>query len=147
MTHVEMSTAIRADADSLWHEIGAFERVGDWHPWLERVETEGRRRIPYDKEGRRHIETLQESNVHERRYRYTIDASPMPIRNHSAELRVDDNRDGTSTVRWSADFDVDGPDPSSTVATVEQFMRAGLDNLRQRHADDATPPAASQPSS
>jgi Polyketide cyclase / dehydrase and lipid transport len=146
MTHVEMSTAIPADADSLWGEIGAFGRV-DWHPWLERVETEGRRRIPYDKKGRRQIETLQESNAQARCYRYTIDSSPMPIRNHSAELRIDDNHDGTSTVHWSADFDVDGPDPSSTVATVEQFMRAGLDSLRQRHAADARRPAASRSSS
>ena len=91
-------------------------------------------RIPYDKEGRRHVETLQESNAQARCYRYTIDSSPMPIRNHTAELSVDDNRDGTSTVRWSADFDVEGPDPAKTVATIEQFMGAGLDSLKQRHA-------------
>src|SRR5437899_11819495 len=115
-THVELSTAIPADAESLWHEIGAFGRV-DWHPWLERGETQGRQRIPYDKEGRRQIETLQESNAEARRYRYTIDSSPMPIRNHSAELRVDDNHDGTSTVPCSAALHGDGPEPSSTVGT------------------------------
>jgi hypothetical protein len=134
MTHVALSTVIHADAESLWQEIGAFGRVGEWHPWLERVETEGRQRIPYDKQGRRHIETLQESDAQARRYRYTIDSSPMPIRNHTAELSVDDNHDGTSTVRWSADFEVEGPDPAKTVATIEQFMGAGLDSLKQRHA-------------
>ena len=82
MTHVALSTVIHADAESLWQEIGAFGRVGDWHPWLERVETEGRQRIPYDKQGRRHVETLQESDAQARCYRYTIDQSPMPIRNH-----------------------------------------------------------------
>ena len=28
MTHVAMSTVVRGNADTLWNEIGAFERLG-----------------------------------------------------------------------------------------------------------------------
>ena len=133
MAHVEMSTVVHADANTLWDEIGAFERVGAWHPLLDRVEVEGRRRIAYDKNGIRHVETLQESYSRKRRYRYTIDESPMPIRNYTAELRVDDNQDGTSTVRWSGDFDVADQERDKTVAIIETFFKAGLTSLRGRH--------------
>jgi hypothetical protein len=133
MPHVEMSTVIRADPDSLWREIGAFERVGDWHPLLEKVEVAGRRRIPYDKDGIRQVETLQQSDRRRRRYRYTIDESPMPIRNYTAELSVDDNHNGTSTVRWSGDFEVAERERDNTVATVERFFKAGLSSLKGRH--------------
>jgi mxaD protein len=133
MPHVEMSTVVRTDPNTLWREIGAFERVGDWHPLLNKVQIEGRRRIPYDKNGIRHVETLQESDPQQRRYRYTIDESPMPISNYTAELSVHDNHDGTSTVRWSGDFDVPDRDRAKTVATVEGFFKAGLTSLRGRH--------------
>src|SRR5262245_55348485 len=123
MTHVAMSTVVRADADTLWDEIGAFERVGTWHPLLDRAAIEGRRRIPYDENGIRHVETLQESDAQRRCYRYTIDESPMPIRNYIAELRVDDNHDGTSTVRWSGDFDVADQERDKTVAIIESFFK------------------------
>src|ERR1051325_6187613 len=105
MPHIELSTSIHADPDSLWREIGAFDRVGEWHPLVAKVESEGRRRIAYDKEGLCQVEELQELDARHRRYRYTIDSTPMPIGNWVAELSVHDNRDGTSTVRWTADFD------------------------------------------
>ena len=133
MPHIELSTAIRADADSVWREIGAFDRLGDWHPLIEKVESAGRRRIAYNKNGIRQVETLQQSDRRRRRYRYTIDESPMPIRNTTAELSVDDNHDGTSTVRWSSDFEVAERECADTVATVERFFKAGFSSLKGRH--------------
>ena len=37
MSHVEASTRIHKDANTLWREIGSFQGVGAWHPWLKSV--------------------------------------------------------------------------------------------------------------
>lgn len=61
-------------------------------------------------------------------YRHRMEKTEMPVRDYAAELRVEDNRDGTSTVVWSPEFE---PmlDDAKTFDGVRSFMKAGLDNI------------------
>lgn len=34
MPHVEASTDVPVDVDTLWRQVGSFQGVGDWHPML-----------------------------------------------------------------------------------------------------------------
>ena len=78
----------------------AFGAIGTWHPLLEKVESEGEhegsRRTAKAKDGSRQVERLQELKPNERRYRYSIESTAMPIKNYVSELRVDDAGDGMS---------------------------------------------------
>ena len=136
MPHTAISVPIATNADSLWRKIGAFGAIGTWHPLLEKVESEGEhegsRRTAKATDGSRQVERLQEAKPNERRYRYSIESTGMPIKNYVSELRVDDDGAGMSKVTWSGDFDVTGDDPS-VVKTIEDFYKAGLDSLKTRY--------------
>jgi hypothetical protein len=79
--------------------------------------------------GAKLVERLQEVSPTERLYRYSIEASPLPISNYVSEIRVKDSGDGSSTVEWSSDFNVNTSNEGDVVKTIQEVYRAGLDNL------------------
>jgi hypothetical protein len=136
MPHAEVSLPIKAPADELWKIVSSFGGIADWHPALERVDSEGEQpgahRTAHTMGGMRQIECLLECKPEERRYRYEINASPLPVRNYVAEIKVDDTGDGTSRVTWYADFEAPGKQLAEVTHTVEDFYRAGLRSLKER---------------
>ena len=75
-------------------------------------------------------ERLEEISPTERLYRYSILESPLPISDYFSEIRVKDNGDGTSTVEWSSDFNVNNVNgENDVIKTVQEVYKAGLDNL------------------
>lgn len=141
MAHAEGTARVAVDADTLWRAIGSFQGVGDWHPLLDRVEGEGERpgaiRTAFTAEGQQQVECLREVDAGERRYRYTMESSPLPVADYSAELRVDSDRGDTSTVRWAADFVVTTGDEADAVAMVEGFLQAGVAAVADRYGRSA----------
>jgi hypothetical protein len=60
--------------------------------------------------------------------------SGLPVRNYTAELRLDDAGAGASKETWSARFDpVDAGDEQSAKA-IRSFLKAGVDALAKRFA-------------
>jgi mxaD protein len=141
MAHVLQSARVARHARSLWREIGSFGDVGRWHPMLAALESEGEepgaRRWARTKSGSTQIERLANANPLQRSYIYAIESTPMPVKNYVAELRVDDNGDGTSTVVWQGEFDVRdevaAQDRRRVVSEIEDFFRAGLDRLKEQY--------------
>lgn len=133
MPKVTMSTPVAMNADQLWQAIGSFAAIGQWHPMMERVdsngETKGSLRTLRLIGGAKLVERLEEVSPTERLYRYSILESPLPISNYFSEIRVKDNGDGTSTVEWSSDFNVNTSSERDVVKTVQEVYQAGLDNL------------------
>ena len=41
MSEVIATAQIPLGADALWHKISAFGAIGDWHPMLDRADSEG----------------------------------------------------------------------------------------------------------
>jgi hypothetical protein len=138
MTTIIETARVGKAPDTLWHEIGQFGAVGRWHPLLSKVASEGERegclRTAEGRDGSRQTERLLKttSKRHCYRYRYRMEETAMPVHNYTAELRVDDNRDGTSTVVWSAQFEPTA-DTAKTVESIRGFLKAGLDNIARLH--------------
>ena len=134
MPKVTMSTPVAMNADALWQAMGSFAAIGQWHPMMEKVESEGENKGSIRTlqliGGAKLVERLEEISPRERLYRYSIIESPLPITNYVSEIRVKDNGDGTSTVEWSSDFEVNSTTgETDVVKTVQEVYQAGLDNL------------------
>jgi hypothetical protein len=138
MAQAEAIVDIPVDADTVWRRIGSFQAVGDWHPMLETVEGSGDQpgavREAVTVQGQRQVERLRELDESARFYRYTIDSGPLPVRGYVAELRVHPTGANSSSVRWVTDFELAPGGGTDTVATVQTFLTAGLDNLRREYA-------------
>jgi hypothetical protein len=136
MPHAEVSLPIKAPADQVWRAVGSFSGIDEWHPLLTRVDSEGEQpgahRTAHMRSGNRQVECLLECRPEERRYRYEVNATPLPVKNYIAEIKVDDNGDGSSRVTWCADFDTPGSRLEHVTRTVEDFYRAGLRQLKER---------------
>ncbi len=141
MAHVLQTARVARHARTLWREIGSFGDVARWHPMLAALESEGEepgaRRWAHGRDGRTQVERLANANPLQRSYIYAIESTPMPVKNCVAELRVDDNGDGTSTIVWQSEFDVrddvDAQDRRRVVSEIEDFFRAGLDRLKEHY--------------
>ena len=133
MPKVTMSTPVAMNADALWQAMGSFAAIGNWHPMMEKVESEGEKKGSMRTlqliGGAKLVERLEEVSPTERLYRYSIIESPLPISNYFSEIRVKDNGDGTSLVEWSSDFDVNTGNETDVVKTVQEVYQAGLDNI------------------
>ena len=133
MPKVNMSTPLAANADNLWQAIGGFGAIADWHPAIEKAdltgETKGSVRTLHLVGGGTITERLEEVSASERVYRYSITDSPLPISNYVAEIKVNDNGDGTSTVEWSSEFEAKGVGDNEALTTIQGIYQAGFDNL------------------
>ncbi|MGY4622445.1 SRPBCC family protein [Bradyrhizobium sp. USDA 4486] len=109
MTNVVETARIAERPDVLWRDVGLFGAIGQWHPLLSKVESEGEHpgalRAAEAKDGSRQIERLLEATPAKHLYRYRMEKTAMPVRDYSAEFRIEDNHDGTSTVVWLAEFE------------------------------------------
>jgi mxaD protein len=133
MPKVTMSTPVAMNADALWQAIGSFAAIGDWHPMVEKVDSQGEQKGSVRTlqliGGAKLVERLEEVSPTERLYRYSIVESPLPVSNYVAEIRVKDKGDGSSLVEWSSDFTVNTRNENDVVKTFQEVYQAGLDNL------------------
>jgi hypothetical protein len=127
---------VGAPAAGRWRDIGGFGAIGDWHPMLAKVTSEGEAedslRFAETRGGARQTERLIKGDPGQHFYRYRMESSPMPVRDYIGELRVEDNGDGTSTVVWSAEFE---PTLSGfrTVEEIRDFLKVGLQSIADLH--------------
>ena len=62
-------------------------------------------------------------------YRYSLEQTPMPVRNYTGEFRIDPAGDSASTVTWSAEFELAPEADPKTVDSIRQFLHVGVQNL------------------
>ncbi len=136
MTKIVETAHIGEPAGEVWEHVGRFSAIGDWHAMVAKVTSEGDevgsvRRIETT-DGATSIERLIEISSAPFFYRYSIEASPLPVRDYVGELRVDDNGDGTSTVVWAADFEL-ALSSFRTLEGVRSFIKTGLTSISDQH--------------
>lgn len=125
------------DADAAWRLIGDFGSVGEWHPMLADVQSEGNepgaiRRATGD-DGRCLIERLEAFDPDQHIYRYAVVESDLPVKDYTAEFRIDEAGADESVVVWTARFDaLDDAFESATL--VDQFLKAGVEALAEAFA-------------
>lgn len=129
MPHVQATTELLVDADTLWRRIGSFQRV-DWHPMLANVEGGGEEpgavRRAKGRDGTEQVEKLLDIDPSRHFYRYAIVSTQMPVSDYVAELRVTDSHDGASAVLWASDFAVDPQQEAVAVEMIRDFLEAGV---------------------
>lgn len=139
MPRITETATIGMDPETLWNEIGEFGSVGDWHPMLESTETRGQGqgavRIAHAKAGGDQVERLQTLDPERHLYRYTMESSPMPVRDYSGEFRIDAAGSAASTVVWSARFELTPDGDGKTIEAVRQFLHAGTVGLLRRFGE------------
>jgi hypothetical protein len=83
MTQIVETVQVGEPAGEVWERIGRFGGVGEWHPMLRKVTSEGdevgsvRRTESID--GRTSVERLVETSARPLFYRYRVESSPLPF--------------------------------------------------------------------
>jgi mxaD protein len=135
MPSIEETVRLSLPPDEAWRRFGGFGDVGDWHPMLRSVESEGdhagARRTARARNGGTQVERLTDYDAAARRYRYVMEDTVMPVEDYTAEFAIE-GRDGGSTVRWSARFEVSDENDRETAEAVRRFLRTGLDALQTK---------------
>jgi hypothetical protein len=132
MARAHASSVINAPIDQVWRRIRDYNGLPGWHPGVAKSEIEGGE--PANQPGCVRVLTLGNGAVIRERllemsdlghhYSYAILASPLPVANYRATLRLRPISDGNRTfAEWSATFD---PDPPEKQAEAENMIGNGV---------------------
>lgn len=112
--------------------VGDWNALPAWHPGVETSTTEdgGQKRRLKLADGAEITEQLENFDGHANTYTYSVIASPLPFADYRSTITV--RREGEkSTIEWSSTFEPFGMPETEVVKSVEEFYRAGFDNLRR----------------
>jgi hypothetical protein len=119
--------------EEAWRKIGDFGAVGDWHPMLAKVASEGNERgnvrRATGKDGSAQVERLDSYDHIRHRYSYSLVETALPVRDYTATFRIEPAGDGQAIVTWSATFEPAGVDDATAARSVGPFLKAGTDAL------------------
>jgi len=137
MPRIKLETRLAVSADMLWKTIGGFNALPQWHPSIEKSQTEGEGkgavRTLKIVGGPTLVERLEHVSDTERVYRYSVVDSPLPVSSYVSEIRVRDNGDGSSTVEWSGEFEPKGAPETDVAKMLQGIYQTGLDNLKKMY--------------
>lgn len=136
---IDVNKKIEAPGQMLvvWTIASEFCSIKDWHPALadckESKEGDDTFRVLTLKDNGGTIkEKLTGSD--ETSYSYEIVESPLPVKNYSAKLWVEeDERDPSRTViHWDATFDANGASDDDAAKVIRDIFTAGLKGIKQK---------------
>lgn len=129
---VQRWVELPARAETVWREIGGFDQMHTWHPWIESSELLDIEGEPYRHlrltDGALFLEKLITTGDHF--YTYATIEGSMPFDDHRATLSCVAEEDGCR-VFWSAYFEPTDPAADDMVVG---FYEAGLEAVRERFA-------------
>ncbi len=138
---VKQEVTVPAGQLATWRKIGAFCGIKEWHPAIancerSRVGTSIFRTLTL-KDGGKIKEKL--SGIGKVNYSYTIEESPLPVKNYTATIGVAPSAadKSQSTITWTAKFDAKDKPEADAKATIEGIFKAGLDSLKTQITADA----------
>lgn len=137
MPVVKEVAEIGVDADTLWHEVGDFGSIAQWHPHLSSVtvseEPAGKLRMWLLKTGGEQRERLHASDPSHHLYRYSVEHTALPIRDCSAEFRIEAIDAHASRLVWESHFTLDEEDDKRTVEAVRYFLHEGATSIQAKY--------------
>ncbi len=133
MTEVSVTNHYPVTPEKLWELIGGFNALPQWHPAVQKSELEegGSVRRLSLAGGGEIVERLERMSDDQYAYTYSIVDSPLPVKDYSATLKLEDDGKGGCKVTWSGSFAADGMPEQDAMKVVEGIYRAGFDNLRK----------------
>ncbi len=137
MATVQEVAEIKIDADTLWNDVGDFGSVPRWHPLVSSMsvseEPAGRVRAMRFKDGGEQLERLQAADAVHRVYRYAVERTGVPVRDYTAEFRVETLDPHTSRIVWEAQFTPIDQDDDRTVERVREFLHEGASSIQAKY--------------
>ena len=121
-----------ASPEAAWAAIGDFCAIGTWHPVVEKCEISSKDGATFRTLSLKGGGTILEKQIAfdkaKMSYSYTIEESPLPVKNYKSTMRVIP-KDKGSTIEWSGTFDAkDAPD-ADAVKTMTGVYEAGVGAL------------------
>jgi hypothetical protein len=141
MAKIFTSSVINAPIDEVWAKIRDFNALPAWHPIIADSQIENGE--PSDKVGCiRNFNLTDGGNIRERLLAlsddehlctYSILASPMPLENYVATLRLLPITDGNRTyAQWTAEFNCSPDEEEALINQISNgVFQAGFDALKQ----------------
>lgn len=141
MARVYVSTVIGASAEKVWERVRDFNALPRWHPRIRDSRIEDA--LPADKVGCiRNFNLQNGDNIREKLLglsdydmfcTYAILASPMPLSDYVATLRLTPITDGERCfAEWSAEFSCDPMAEDDLVAGIGgNVFQGGFDALKR----------------
>lgn len=122
--------------ESVWALVGEFCAIKDWHPAVvecEQVDEGGDTfRILTLGDGGKIKEKLTDKD--DTSYSYEIIESPLPVKNYSAKLDIDeDDEDNVVEIEWEAEFDpADGVEEAKAIEVITGIFADGLAGIQKK---------------
>jgi len=126
---------VAKSAAAVWDILGEFNGLNNWHPAISASDLTGSGTQPGDvrvltlADGAKITEQLQAYNSTAMSYRYSIEESPLPVKNYLSSISVEDTSAGNSRISWTSTFDADGADDDEAQNIIKGIYEAGLGNL------------------
>jgi carbon monoxide dehydrogenase subunit G len=124
MTEFAESITIDRDPDAVWEVVGHLD-ISKWLPFITEARTEGDIRYCVAANGADLVERIVSHDPDVRRYQYTIESSPMPIKDILATISVEANGTGAK-VTWHTEVE-----PAELAEMFAPIYREGLENLKK----------------
>jgi hypothetical protein len=126
----------------IWDIAGEFCSIKTWHPAVEEcIETkegDDTFRTLSLKGGGTIKEKLLESD--DQSYSYAIVESPLPVKNYTAKLWVEDSdRANRTVIHWDAQFDANGASDDDAKKKISDIFAAGLKGIKKIAVDNSPP--------
>lgn len=131
MASIKVEQSFPVSAERLWAWIGNTADVAKWIPAIEtsRMEDDVRHVVFTDGEPAR--ERIVEHIDAERTYTYQYIDGPLPLQHYQSTIAVLESEDGTSVVKWTADFGAESAEVEAGLATaIEGIYSDALTELK-----------------
>lgn len=132
---VKQEAEVKAAPAKVWKKIGAWCAIKDWHPAIANCETAKQGKDTFRtltlKDGGKIKEKLTATGKWT--YSYTIEESPLPVKNYSATLAAKADSDGDkneSDVVWTAKFEAKDKSEAEAKGVIEGIFKAGIDTIK-----------------
>ena len=132
MTVLTMDVSLASSVDEVWAVVGDFGGLDQWHPMVPncRMDADGVSRI-ITAPGVRVVEVLDPEASTEHCQVYTVEKSPMPIRDYRATLSITAT-EGGCVLTYSSQFMPNRVPESVAVGMLRGFFVAGFAALKKR---------------
>jgi hypothetical protein len=120
--------------EQVWAVVSGFCAIDTWHPAIKKcVEKKNgdtvTRELTLADGG---IIVEQQTGSGDLSYSYKILSSPLPVKNYSAKLWVDDDEDDPerTEIYWTATFDAKGVSDEEAKKTVTGILKSGVAGIK-----------------
>jgi len=129
MLSVTQTTTLSAPETEVWNLLGDFGSIAEWHPWVPNctLSSDGQKRT-IDLGETKAVEVLLSEFNTALSHTYTVEESPMPIKNYRATLSIMALPTGCR-LTWTAKFE---PLDDSAAQQIERFFKKGCEALQAR---------------